>query len=117
MKTNRNVFRLEHIIYCIEKIDIITDDLEYGFYLKDWIKQDAIIRNFEVIGEAVSSIDENLKLMYPKVAWNEAKGMRNLLIHEYFNVDFDEVWKTLKEDLPILKKQIQLIIKDIKKEK
>jgi len=58
--------------------------------------------------------DEELILMYPKVPWKEARGMRNLLIHEYFRIEHEEVWKTLNEDLPKLKIQILAIINDIK---
>ena len=55
--------------------------MAYGDYLQDWMKQDAIIRNVEVIVEAISNIDDNLKSQYPEVPWKEAKGMRNELIH------------------------------------
>lgn len=81
MANHKNLFRLQHVIECIEKIDIITKDLSYRDYLKDWIKQDAIFRNIEIIGEAIANVDDELKLKYPNVAWIKAKGMRNFLIH------------------------------------
>ena len=114
MNPNKNIFRLEHVIESIEKIEYITKDLSYGQYLEDWIKQDAIIRNIEIIGEAIRNVEDDLMKLYPDVPWNEAKGMRNVLIHEYFRVEFEEVWKTLNDDLPKLKFQILEIINDIK---
>ncbi len=113
MKTDKNYLRLTHILESIIKIEKITQELSYSQYLDDWVKQDAIIRNFEIIGEASRQIGEDFKLKYSDVPWKYAAGMRNYLIHEYFNVDYDEVWKTLKEDLPKLKLQIQQIKKDL----
>jgi uncharacterized protein with HEPN domain len=114
MALDKNIFRIEHVIECIEKIEYITNDLTYEEYLEDWIKQDAILRNIEIIGEAISHIDEKLKVLHPEVAWLQAKGMRNILIHEYFRVDFDAVWNTLKLQLPILKFQMIAILKELK---
>lgn len=111
---NRNILFLTHIIECIEKLEAITKGLNYGDYLQDWIKQDAILRNVEIIGEAITNIDDELKSEYPNVPWKEAKGMRNILIHEYFKIDYDEVWETLQEDIPALKYQIENILKNLK---
>ena len=114
MNPNKNIFRLEHVVESIEKIEFIIKDLSYVQYLEDWIKQDAIVRNIEIIGEAIRNVDEELIRMYPKVPWKEARGMRNLLVHEYFRIEHEEVWRTLKQDLPNLKIQILSIINDIK---
>ncbi|MBF2707254.1 HepT-like ribonuclease domain-containing protein [Flavobacterium soyangense] len=114
MVKDKNIFRLQHVIDCIEKIEIITKDLSYGGYLEDWIKQDAIFRNIEIIGEAIANVEEELKKKYPDVPWVQAKGMRNFLIHEYFKVDHDAVWETYQNHLPKLKLQIISIINDIK---
>ncbi len=114
MDIDKNIFRLQHIVDCIEKIEIITKDLSYGSYLEDWIKQDAIIRNIEIIGEASRHVEDELKEKYPDVSWIQIKGMRNFLVHEYFKVDHDAVWSTFHNDLPQLKFQIIAIINDIK---
>lgn len=114
MDIKKNLFRLQHVVECIEKIEIITKNLTYGDYLDDWIKQDAILRNIEIIGEAITHVDDNLKEKYTHVAWVQAKGMRNFLVHEYFKVDHDAVWNTFNNDLPKLKDQINAIINDIK---
>lgn len=114
MDKNKNIFRLQHVIDCIEKIEIITKDLSYESYLDDWIKQDAIFRNIEIIGEAIANVEEELKIKYPDVPWVQAKGMRNFLTHEYFKVDHAAVWETNQNHLPNLKIQILAIINDIK---
>ena len=114
MNPDKNIFRLEHVVDSIEKIEFIIKDLSYGQYLEDWIKQDAIVRNIEIIGEAIRNVEDELIIKYPNVPWKEARGMRNILIHEYFRIEYDEVWRTLNEDLPKLKSQIISIIHDIK---
>ena len=114
MDNEKNLFRLQHVLECIEKIEIITTNLSYGEYIDDWVKQDAILRNISVIGEAITHVEDNLKSKYPNVAWIQAKGMRNFLVHEYFKVDHDAVWNTFNNDLPRIKFQILEIINDIK---
>ena len=116
MKINKNIFRLEHILESIEKIEYIVKDLDYGDYLEDWIKQDAIIRNFEIIGEAIANLDDEIKNKNPDFEWKSAKDMRNFLIHEYFKVDFKAVWDTINIHLPVLKKQIEGILESARKD-
>jgi uncharacterized protein with HEPN domain len=116
MKINKNIFRLEHILESIEKIEYIVKDLDYGDYLEDWIKQDAIVRNFEIIWEAIANLDDEIKSKYQDLEWRLAKDMRNFLIHEYFKVDFKAVWDNINIDLPILKRQIGGILESIRKD-
>ena len=78
-----------------------------------WIEQDAIIRNLEVIGEAVISISDDLQQKYSDISWKEIRGMRNVVTHQYFVVELSEIWSTVIYDIPILKNQIQKIIEDI----
>ncbi len=87
MAVDKNILRLEHILESIEKIEYKSKDLSFDDYLKDWIRQDAIHRNIEIIGEATSAIDESLRDKYPKIPWIEAKNMRIFLVHEYFKVN------------------------------
>ena len=67
---------------------------------------DAVIRNLEVIGEASSHLPTEVQEQYEDVPWGMMKGIRNILAHEYFGIDLEIVWKTAKEDLPILKKRL-----------
>jgi len=113
---DKNLFRIEHILDSIEKIEYLAQVLHtLDNFESKWIEQDAIIRNLEIIGEATINISDDLKLNYPDVSWKEIKGMRNFVTHQYFGVELDEIWSTVINDIPLLKKQIQKIIKDIQK--
>jgi len=111
---NKNLFRLEHIRNCIEKIEYIANRLyTQDNFESNWIEQDAIIRNLEIIGEAVVNISDDFKQNYSDVAWKEMRGMRNFVSHQYFGVELSEIWSTAIYDIPFLKKQILQIIEDI----
>jgi uncharacterized protein with HEPN domain len=72
--------------------------------------QDAVIRRIEIIGEAANRISEETRKKHRHLPWTEMKGMRNLLIHEYDEIDLKEVWNTVKNDLPALIKEIEKIL-------
>ncbi len=113
MKINKDKFRLEHIVESIEKIEKIVNVVQsFPIFEEKWIEQDAMIRNFEVIGEASVHISEELKIMYPDIAWNEMKGMRNFITHEYFGLQLDTIWDSALHDIPNLKQQMLLILKE-----
>jgi len=111
---DKNLFRLKHIRDSIVKIEYLVSTLhsQDNFEIK-WVEQDAIISNLEVIGEAVTNISDDLKQNYPDVSWKEIKGMRNVVTHQYFGIELNEIWSTVINDIPLLKKQIQKIIEDI----
>jgi uncharacterized protein with HEPN domain len=110
----RNLFRLGHIRDCINKVEYLSDKLySYDNFEKQWVEQDAIIRNLEIIGEASAHISDDLKAQYPDVAWKEMRGMRNFVTHQYFGVELSDIWNTAVNDIPVLKKQIGHIIDDL----
>ena len=115
---DKNLFRLKHIHDSIVKIEYLVQMLhtQDNFEAK-WIEQDAIIRNLEIIGEAVINISDDLKQRYPDILWKEMRGMRNFVTHQYFGVELGEIWSTIVNDIPILKNQIQKIIEDIEIER
>ena len=76
-------------------------------------KKDAILLRFEIIGEAALQLPQEFKDKYPLIAWRSMADMRNKIIHEYFGWNWHIIWQTIQEDLPVLKKQIQKILKDI----
>ncbi len=75
--------------------------------------QDAVIRNLEIIGEAAKNVPADFRSKFPKIPWKEISGMRDVLIHQYFGVDLDAVWKVINDDLPALKQKIKEILKTI----
>jgi len=114
---DKNLFRLGHIRDCIEKIEFLARMLHtQDNFDSKWVEQDAIIRNLEVIGEATINISDDLKRKYPDVSWDEIRGMRNIVTHQYFGVELSEIWSTVINDIPLLKKQIQKMIEDLERQ-
>jgi uncharacterized protein with HEPN domain/predicted nucleotidyltransferase len=89
---------LNHIQRAIEKVRRYSSDRE-EFFRREEI-QDAVIRGLEIIGEAVTRLSQDLKDAHPDVPWQQISGLRNRLIHGYFDVQLDLVWKTVQEDVP-----------------
>lgn len=101
---------LIHISECIHRIESYIADGRDAF-LKSRLKQDAVVRNFEIIGEAAKQISGKLKESHPGIPWKRIAGFRDVLIHDYMGVDVDEVWRIVERDLPGLKKQIGSMLK------
>jgi len=80
-----------------------------GFH-EDDVVQDAVLRRIGVMGEAVGYLPDDLKKKHPEVPWQEIKGMRNKLVHDYGHVDLDLVWAVVEKDLPHLEQQIRCIL-------
>lgn len=118
MSSREVTFRILDILYAIEKIQRFSKGMTLTQFKKNELAIDAIVRNFEVIGEASKSIPKIVKRSYPDVPWEQMNGMRNILIHEYFGVDVKIVWNTAKKSLPQLEKQLkQILLKEKKKAK
>ena len=100
-------------IEAIKRIELYTKELSYQDFLQKIETQDAVVRNFEIIGEAVKNISKNLKTKYNNLQWKEIAGMRDKVIHFYFGVNWDIVWKAAKNSLPQLKEKIEGILKKI----
>jgi uncharacterized protein with HEPN domain len=83
-------------------------------FVQDRMRYSAVIREFEIIGEAVGKLPEELKGEYPEIPWQDIKDFRNLLAHEYFGVDLEIVWNTICDDLPMLMDAVQRIASRIK---
>ena len=83
-------------------------------FVQDRMRYSAVIREFEIIGEAVGKLSEELKSGYPQIPWQDVKDFRNLLAHEYFGVDLEIVWNTIRDDLPMLMDAVQKIVSGIK---
>ncbi len=85
--------------------------MSYEEFLNDIKTQDAVVRNLEIIGEAIKNISKGLKKKYPQIPWKDLSGVRDKLIHHYFGVNLDIVWNIVKEELPEVISQIEEILK------
>ena len=106
---------LEDILSAIEKIEMYTKGLKFKKFRENSMAVDAVIRNFEVIGEATRNVPKTVKDKYPDVEWKEAIGFRNVLTHDYFGIDLESVWDTLKNNIPVLKRHIGEVLKSEQK--
>jgi len=100
---------LAHILEAIERIEEYVSDLDEMTFLGNKLVQDAVIRNFEIIGEASNNVEKRFPefvTAHPKIPLTSAYQMRNALAHGYFKVDFEIIWKTISNDLPALHAQI-----------
>lgn len=109
MSHRRWKFRFEDIIEALDRIFCYVKDLDYDGWIKDQKTIDAVIRNLEIIGEAAANVPREIQDLYADIPWYQMKGMRNILIHEYFGVDNDVLWNTIKKDLPVLKEKLQAV--------
>lgn len=98
----RDIDFLQHIETAIRKILAYTDGKSEQQFLADSVVQDATIRNFEIIGEAVNRLSDSLKDANPGIEWRKINGMRNRLIHGYFDIDLATVFDTVETALPDL---------------
>ena len=97
---------IEHILDSIKAIEQFSLGLTKEELSSNRLKQSAIIREIEVIGEATKNISENTKNENKEILWKAIIGTRDKMIHHYFGVDLKVVWKIIKEDIPLLKNQL-----------
>ena len=109
MKRNIKLF-LQDIKDSIQAIEEYTQKLTEDEFYENRQVQDAVIRRFEIIGEAVKNIDKHFRDRYPDIQWKTIAGMRDIFIHEYFGVNLRRVWNVIKRDLPDLKEKLLLIV-------
>lgn len=98
---------LQDILTSINNIEEYVKEMTFETFIRDNKTMHAVVRNFEIIGEAAKNMPPELITKYPDVPWKEMVSMRNKVLHGYFGVDTEILWKTIQEDIPSLKKQIE----------
>ena len=115
MSKREPLLYLQDILTSLSRIEDYTKSLSFEGLKDDWKTIDAVVRNLEILGEAARNIPEEIIDKYPDVPWGYMVSMRNKVLHEYFGVDLDILWKTVKEDLPLLKQQVEEIVESLTK--
>ena len=107
----RDLAYLEDIVEAADAIAEFIRDLDMESFLSKPMLQSALAYQFTVIGEAVSRVTGDLRERHPLIPWAKAKGMRNSVVHHYFGVAWDEVWRTATQDIPTLRGQIAEVLR------
>lgn len=102
---------LLHMRDALDRILLYTAQGKQTFFA-DPRTQDAVIRNFEVVGEAVKNLSQSLKVRHATILWKRIAGMRDKMIHEYFGVNLQLVWDAIEQEVPPLRKKIEAILSD-----
>jgi len=113
MTEKRDFVFIEHIMESINAIEDFSKNLSKEELTSNRLKQSAIIREIEIIGEATKNLSENFKKKYKKIEWTNIAGTRDKMIHHYFGVDLNIVWSIIRKDIPSLKKNIEKIRREL----
>jgi uncharacterized protein with HEPN domain len=104
---------LIHIWECIKKIESYSTEGKVAFLASNMM-QDAIIRNFEIIGEATKHLSPELRQSHPKIQWRGLAGFRDVLIHNYMGVDLGEIWNIIENELPQIKSSLKALLVELR---
>jgi uncharacterized protein with HEPN domain len=110
MKRDESVY-LSHILDAIARIEEYLQEVDEESFYQRPLVQDGVIRQIQIIGEAVKRLSLELRDKYPHIPWQDIAGMRDKVVHDYFGLDMEEVWLTAKNDIPMLKAEVLKIRK------
>ena len=102
---------LDHVQAACERVNKFTRGMSFEDFMRDDRTYHARLRNLEIIGEAIKNISDETKAKFPQVKWRKIAGFRDIVAHDYFGVSDEIVWDVIQNEIPLLTKQIQEIIK------
>jgi uncharacterized protein with HEPN domain len=105
-----------HIIDSMDQISEYTDQVSPEEFKENRLIQDAVIRNFEIIGEAAKNVSSRSREQFSQIPWKNMAGMRDKLIHNYMGVDLDAVWNTITDIIPSMRKKLAEVVHSIEEE-
>ena len=109
MKKDDSVY-LHHIIDAFVQIEYYADGVSQEEFLRNRLLQDGVIRQLEVMGEAARNLSDDLRNEHPEIPWRQMVGLRNRMIHAYFNIDLQIIWEIVQGDMPVLKEKMKRIL-------
>lgn len=112
MKRNHALY-IRDILDCIVKIEEFVGHMSYGEYVEDDKTSSAVVRKLEIIGEAAKNVPKEIRVKYRDIPWSDMAKTRDKIIHFYFGVDHEIVWKVITDRLPTLKGQIKMVLEDM----
>ncbi len=111
MTNEKDQWRLSHIMEAIENIEEFVKDIDKKNFLENLQLQAALVRMFKIIGEAANNLSSQFLAEHKEIKWRDVIGMRHAIVHDYFEVNLEVVWDTIKVDIPKLKLQINKLLK------
>jgi uncharacterized protein with HEPN domain len=101
---------LDDIMEAVGKIFEYTQGFTRDQFLTDRKTVEAVVWNLQIIGEASKNVPEEIRSVYPDLPWRDMTGLRNIIVHQYFEINLDVIWKVIQNDLPNLERQIHRIL-------
>ncbi len=114
MSKRESKLLLQDILEATQKILRYTKGLDYEAFLSDDRTVDAVVRNFEIIGEAANRLQEEFRTTHPEIEWNRIRGFRNRIVHDYFGIDYRIVWTIIESYLDDLAGRLEIIVSEFK---
>ena len=100
---------VEDIWEAIEKIQRYVAGLDHDTFIKDDKTIDSVVRNLKIIGEVANRVPEDFRAQHTEIEWRRIIGLRNRIVHDYFNIDVEIVWEIVQKDLPVFKSKLSQI--------
>ena len=102
--------RVQHIREAINHIENFTENVDYETYTSNLQLRLALVKLLEIIGEAASVLSDELRNEFSDIEWRTLKAVRNVLVHEYFGINYEILWTSIQHDIPILRERIDLLM-------
>lgn len=109
----RDKERLKHMLSATDRIIRYTSGKDYDALVADDMMYYAVVKNIEIIGEAANMLSPEFVEAHPQTPWKQVRGMRNYIVHEYFQIDDVVVWSVVKDDIPLLRQQLLGYIEEL----